>query len=129
MAEEKKDTAEQKEKDGTVTVKGKKLKLVEPRGRNGRRATNFLLKFASGGDDETGVEEFVSLTENDEFLDVHLRSFLAEKDAEFADENATTGELLNLIMAVVENVFESFGTPEMDAALKNSPAAQEGEGE
>ena len=109
------------------TVKDHELDLVQPRGRNGRRSTNFLVAFASKGEGGS-IEELLELTVNEEFLEVHLKSFLSEDDAKFVDDNATTGELLNLIMAVISEVFEGFSAPEVKTALKNSPEAQKEEG-
>lgn len=111
-----------------MEINGREIGLVPPRGRKGRASTNYLIKYVSGGD-ESSVEELLGLTEDKLFLDNHLPQFFEKEDAEWVDENATTGELLALIMQLVEEVFAAFNTPEVDAATKNSPEAQEGEGE
>ncbi len=106
-------------------VKDREIALISPRGRNGRRATNYLITFIGGGQDEADIEKLLSLTVEDKFLDHHLPQFMSEKDAKFVDENATTGELLQLVMDITTKVFEGFQEPEVDAALKNLPGAQE----
>lgn len=113
-----------------IKVADRELELKQPRGRNGRRATNYLVTFVSGGgDDEQSIQKILELTVEDEFLDNHLPHFLSKEDAKFVDENATTGELLSLVLEIVTNVFEAFQTPEMEASLKNSPEASGVKGE
>ncbi len=110
-----------------MDINGREVELVTPRGRKGRAATNYLVKHVSAQDEEKSVDGLLVLTEEKEFLDVHLPQFFEKEDAKWVDENATTGELLSLIMAVVEEVFEGFNQPDVEAATKNSPEAQEGE--
>lgn len=103
-----------------MKIADREFELKQPRGRNGRRATNYLITHVSG-EGEQSVADLLELTEDDTFLDNHLPQFLSKEDAKFVDENATTGELLALVLEVVTGVFEAFQVPEMDAALKNSP--------
>lgn len=105
-------------------VNDREIDLVSPRGRNGRRATNYLIAFIGSGQEEADVAKLLSLTVEDDFLDSHLPQFMSKEDAKFVDENATTGELLQLVMDITTKVFEGFQEPEVDAALKNSPEAQ-----
>jgi len=114
----------------TFKVEEREFEIKPPRGRNGRRATNYLITKASFKEgEETNVTDLLAMLDEKEFLEIHLPAFLSKEDAKYVDEHATTGELLNMIMAILGEVFEGFSTPEMDAALKNLPGAQAEEGE
>lgn len=106
----------------TVKVADREVQIRTPRGRAGRKATNFLISSAQAGN----VDQLTELMDNETFLTDHLPAFLGE-DAKFVDENATTAELLNVILAVLNEVFSAFGQPEVSAALKNSQGPQAAE--
>lgn len=105
-------------------IKDRDIELVSPRGRKGRIATNFLISFVSQGQGEASIEQLLELTVDDDFLGTHLPQFMSTEDAKFVDENATTGELLQLVTDITTDVFAGFQAPEVDAALKNLKEAQ-----
>lgn len=109
-------------------VKDQEFPILEARGRNGRRAVNWLIAQVGSlsGTEGADVAQLFSLLDQDEFLDKHLKAFVGEEAAKFIDENATSDEMLNGIVRVIEQVFSGFQAPEVDAALKNSADAQEG---
>lgn len=89
------------------------------RGRQGRAVTNYLLKKAGQGD----MEAVIDILEDKMFLDKHLPVILGPEDAKYVDDNATTGELLNMVTAIVDEMTENMGDREVGAALKNSPGS------
>lgn len=103
--------------------------IKEARGRNGRRAVNWLITKVGGlvqeDAESSDISALFAVLDEDVFFDVHLKSFVGEKAAKDIDENATVGEMINGVLAIVEMVFEGFETPEVDAALKNSEDTQE----
>lgn len=108
-------------------VKDQEFEILEARGRNGRRAVNWLItkvgSISSG--DSADVGQLFTLLDDDEFLSNHLKAFVGEDAAKFIDQNSTADEMLNGVVKVIEDVFAGFQTPEVDAALKNSADAQE----
>jgi hypothetical protein len=110
-------------------VKDREYEILEARGRNGRRAVNWLITrvgdLVQGGDEETDISALFSVLDDDVFFDSHLQAFVGKDAAAYIDEHATVGEMINGVLQIVEIVFEGFEAPEMDAALKNSEGAQE----
>lgn len=110
-------------------VKDKEYKIQQPRGRKGRRATNWLIAKVSemretDGSEGAEVAKLTALVDDDQFLDHHLKAFVGDEVAKEVDENATVGEMLSMLTAIIQEVFEGFEVPEVDAALKNSEGAQ-----
>lgn len=100
--------------------------LVLPRGRKGRKATNFLLsKFGDAGADVGGI---IDIMDSDEFEEKHLPVILGI-DKKILEEEGTSGEILQVIMMVVSELFSALEEPDVEEAVKNSSAAQEKEGE
>jgi hypothetical protein len=113
-------------------VDGKEYEIRQPRGRNGRRATNWLITKVSEVRDESGgegaeVAKLTGLIDDDQFLNNHLKAFVGSDVAKEVDENATVGEMLGMLTAIIQEVFAGFEVPEVDAALKNLEGAQEAE--
>ena len=110
-------------------IKDLEFEIREARGRNGRKAVNWLITevggLARGDADEANIEALFVLLDDDAFFDHHLQAFVGKDAAKYIDENATSGEMINGILQIIEMVFEGFETPEVDAALKNSEGAQE----
>lgn len=99
-------------------VGDKEFETKPLRGREGRAATNYVLKKASAG----RVEDFIDLTMDDTFLTKHLPVLVGKEDAKYIDENANTAELFQLISVISDELTEGLEGPEVSAALKNSPA-------
>lgn len=109
-------------------VQDQEFEILEARGRNGRRAVNWLIAKIGGMGGESGETDIVQLfnvLDDDIFLDKHLAAFVGKEAAKHIDENATASEMINGVLAIVQEVFSGFETPEMDAALKNLAEAQE----
>lgn len=105
-------------KDNEIKVHERVFEVSLPRGRAGRKATNFVLKKVSSG--EQNISSVLDLTTDETFLDSHLASFVGgEENAKYIDENGSDGDLFALIMRVVEDVSKAFQTEEVEAALKN----------
>lgn len=111
-------------------VDGQEYEILEPRGRKGRKATNWLISSMgqiTGDESEVGIDRLTGLIDDADFLDIHLAAFVGKDAAKKIDEDATTGEMLTGILQIVEEVFESFAVPEVEAAVKNSNDTQETE--
>jgi len=95
----------------------KEYPVVMPRGRKGRRATNFLLARLGASNVDLGV--IANLLNDEEFEAQHLPVLLGI-GPDVLETEGTTVEVLDALMKVINEMFKGFGTPEMDAALKNS---------
>lgn len=107
-------------------IGGEEYEVVAPKGKKGRKATGYVLErfgVASSGTELDSAALF-ALIGDDEFEDHYMAPFLGiEKD--ILDEEGTTIEILNGIMAVFGVLMEGMETEEVDAALKNSTAESE----
>ena len=109
-------------------VEGEEYEILEPRGRKGRKATSWLLSnigdLTGAESDEAGINRLISLVDNEEFLEHHLIVFVGKDAAKKIDERATTAEMLAGILDIINEVFEGFSAPEVEAAVKNSGDTQ-----
>lgn len=99
-----------------INIGDRELEIKAPKGRKGRKATNYLLKMLGSG--EANVSDIVSLLEDPTFESEHLPVLLGTS-TDFLEEEGTTTEIINAITAVITEMFEGFATPEVDAAVKN----------
>lgn len=109
----------------TFKIGGEEYEVKVPKGKKGRKATNYLLaKF--GNEEESGFDltGIINLLDESQFEDVHLPALLG-LDKKFLEEEGTTAELIAAITTVISELFKGFETEEMQAALGNSEEAQE----
>lgn len=107
----------------TFTISGEEHEIVLPKGKKGRKATNFLLKNL-GGTESVGIDSIINLLESDEFEQHHMPAILGLKK-EYLDEEGTTMELIQALMKVIDSMLKGLDEPEVQTALKNSQTAQE----
>ncbi len=70
------------------------------------------------------METITALTVDETFLTLHLPAFVGKEEAKWIDENATSGEMLQVVLNIVNEVFQGFKAPDVEAALGNLPEAQ-----
>jgi len=101
----------------TFKIGDREIEIRAPRGRQGRKATNFLIMELGRGSD-VDVTSIIKLLDSEEFDQKYL-PVLLNVEPKFLDEEGTSGEILNGLMKVVEEVFKGFAEPEVEAALGN----------
>jgi hypothetical protein len=110
-------------------VKDREFEILEARGRNGRKAVNWLItrigSLGGGGAESSDITALFAVLDDEVFYEHHLAAFVGKEGAGFIDENATTGEMITGVLAVIEQVFQGFESPEVGAALKNLESTQE----
>jgi len=116
----------------TFTISGKEYPYAAPRGKNGRRATAYLLSVLgsdfSGGDQNKFMGLITQMFQQEEF-ERHLPSLLGV-DAKTLEEEGDLGEILQAVLGQVERIFRTFNREDVSTALKNSPEGRaEGEAE
>ena len=89
-----------------------------PKGKKGRKATNYLLAYFGGGT-EVPVSAITAMMDEPSF-EQHL-PVLLNLDPQILDEGGTTVEIIQALMGVIEEMFRAFGTEEVETALKNLP--------
>lgn len=108
-------------------VQDEEFEVQEPRGRNGRRATNWLITQVGDISSEDETRQLFNLLDDKEFLEKHLEAFVGKDAAMHIDKNASVAEMVNGVMVIIAQVFEGFETTEVEAAVKNSGGTQEEE--
>jgi len=98
------------------TIDGTDYEVKLPRGRQGRKATNYLIKKFSG--ENVDMEAIIDVLDDSEFESKYLPAILGVEPS-VVEEGGTTAEILNALMAVVVELFAAFETPEVEEATKN----------
>jgi hypothetical protein len=103
----------------TFKIGEEEFPIVAPRGRKGRKATNYLMAKLGSGTDADDIFELLS----DEHFELHLPVLLGV-DEKFLEENGTSFEIMSAVFSVINEMNQAFDMPEVDAALKNSEDTQ-----
>jgi len=107
----------------TFKISGEEHPVTVPKGKKGRRATNYLLSKLGGASGE-GLDGIVGLLDDPEFENIHMPIILGLSE-KYLEEEGTTIELVNALTTIIGQMFEGFKEPEVEAALGNSEVAQE----
>lgn len=95
----------------------KEYPVVMPKGKRGRRATNFVL--ARLGASNVDVNVIVNLLNDEEFEAQHLPVLLGV-DQTVLETEGTTMEIIEALLKIMALMFQTMSTPEVETALKNS---------
>jgi len=107
----------------TFTIGSKEYPYAAPKGKNGRRATAYLLSVLGtdfSGDSQAKFMQVITQMFQEENFERHLPALLGV-DAKLLEDEGDLGEILQAVLGQVERIFKAFNREDVSTALKNSP--------